>query len=147
MKRDDLHVKERYVCLEIRWLKFQFFTGDRASDLFLVVAHEGKCLADIFLGKLLEGDKNKSNSFVIKIFTDLVVCPVKGLLDFVRFEKSRNVDLSKGYLFRTVAECGRVVVRTSCSYSMVYERLRYYLSTLGIYERETPHSFRSVLLI
>lgn len=26
---------------------------------------------------------------------------------------------------------------------MVYERLRYYLSTLGTYEGETPHSFRS----
>ncbi|CAG2232401.1 unnamed protein product [Mytilus edulis] len=34
-------------------------------------------------------------------------------------------------------------VKFQVSYSVVYERLRYYLSTLGIYEGETPHSFRS----
>jgi hypothetical protein len=71
-----------------------------------------------------------------------VVCPVKGLLDFVRFAKLHNVDLSKGYLFRIDAECGRVLDK-NVSYSVVYERLRYYLSTLGIYEGETPQSFRS----
>ncbi|XP_061174881.1 uncharacterized protein LOC133184026 [Saccostrea echinata] len=150
LKCDDLHVRERYVLFRDQaWLKLQFFTGDRASDLFLVVAQEVKCLADgsglVFkhtFGKTLRGDKSKSNSFVIKKCTDPVVCPVKGLLDFVRFAKSHNVDLSKGYLFRTVAECGRVLDK-NVSYSVVYERLRYYLSTLGIYEGETPHSFQS----
>lgn len=68
---------------------------------------------------------------------------MKGLEDFVRFAKSHNVDLSKGYLFRTVAECGRILDK-NVSYSVVYERLRYFLSTnIGIYEGETPHSFRS----
>lgn len=49
-----------------------------------------KCLADgsglVFnhtFEKTLRGDKNKSNSFVIKSCSDLVVCPVEGLLDFV----------------------------------------------------------------
>jgi hypothetical protein len=85
-----------------------FFTGDRDSDLFLtVVLADGSGL--VFkhtFGKTLRGDKSKSNSFVIKKCTDLVVCPVKGLLDFVRFAKLHNVDLSKGYLFRIVAKCG-----------------------------------------
>lgn len=71
-----------------------------------------------------------------------MVCPVKGLLDFVEFSKLHSVDLSKGYLFRRVPECGRVLDK-NVSYLVVYERLRYYLITLGIYERETPHSFRS----
>lgn len=150
LRRDDLSVRERYVLSRDQaWLKLQFFTGDRASDLFLVVAQEVKCLADgsglVFnhtFGKTLRGDKIRSNSFVIKRCSDLVVCPVKGLLDFVEFSKLHSVDLSKGYLFRTVAESGRVLDK-NVSYSVVYERLRYYLITLGIDDGETPHSFRS----
>lgn len=115
--RRDLSVRERYVLFRDQaWLKLQFFTGDRASDLFLVVAQEVKCLADVSglvfnhtFGKTLRGDKNRSNSFVIKRCSCLVVCPVKGLLDFVEFSKLHSVDLSKGYLFRTVPECGRVL--------------------------------------
>lgn len=93
-------------------------------------------------GKTLRGHRCLSISFVIKKCTDLVVCPVKGLLDFVRFAKSHKVDLSMGYSFRTVAECCRVLDK-KISYSVVYGRLRYYLSTLVIYEGETPNSFRS----
>lgn len=38
LRRDDLSVRERYVLSRDQaWLKVQFFTGDRASDLFLVV--------------------------------------------------------------------------------------------------------------
>lgn len=49
LKPDDLHVKERYVLFRDQaWLKLQFFTGDRASDVFLVFAQEVKCLADGF---------------------------------------------------------------------------------------------------
>lgn len=85
LRRDDLSVRERYVLSRDQaWLKVQFFTGDRASDLFLVVAQEVKCLADssglVFnhtFGKTLRGDKIRSNSFVIKRCSDLVVCPVK----------------------------------------------------------------------
>lgn len=73
-------------------------------------------------GKTHRGDKSRSNSFVIKTCIDLVVCPVKGLLDFVECSKLRSVDLSKGYLFRTVAECGRVLDK-NVSYSVVYEIL------------------------
>lgn len=78
----------------------------------------------------------------LKICPDLVVCPVKDLLDFARFAKSHNVDLSAGYLVRTVAEYCRVLDK-NIGYSVVYERMKYYLSTLRIYVGETPHSFRS----
>ncbi|VDI37386.1 Hypothetical predicted protein [Mytilus galloprovincialis] len=53
-----------------------------------------------------------------------------------------TVDMSVGYLFRIVSEKGRVLDK-AVSYSVMYERLRYYLSLLGIYKGETPHSFRS----
>ena len=130
-------------------MKLQFFAGDRASDLSMVVAQEVKFLEDasglVFqhtFGKTLRGNKGKSNSFVIKKCADLDICPVKGLFDYVEYTKSCKVDLSKGYLFRTVTESGRVLDK-NVIYSVVYERLRFYLSTLGIYEGETPHSFRS----
>jgi hypothetical protein len=85
LRRDDVNVRERYVLFRDQaWLKLQFFTGYRASDLFLTVAQEVKCLADgsglVFkhtFGNTLRGDKGKSNSFVIKRYTDLVVCPVR----------------------------------------------------------------------
>jgi hypothetical protein len=93
-------------------------------------------------GKTLRGDRGKNNSFVIKRCEDEVVCPLKGLLDYFLFAKKFNVDLSKGYLFRIVSENG-VVLDKNISYSVAYERLLYYLSVLGIYEGEAPHSFRS----
>lgn len=60
-------------------------------------------------GKTLRGEKGKNNSFVIKRCEDLVVCPVKGLLDCFILAKKLKVDLSKGYLFRIVSENGRVL--------------------------------------
>jgi hypothetical protein len=50
--------------------------------------------------------------------------------------------LTRGYLFRVVSEIGSVLDEP-VSYSVVYQRLIYYLTTLGIYEGETPHSFRA----
>lgn len=40
-----------------------------------------------------------------------------------------------------MSENGRVLDK-NVSYSLVYERLLYYLSTLAIYKSKTPHSFR-----
>lgn len=53
---------------------------------------------------------------------DFVVCLVKGLLDFVECLKLCSVDLLKGYLFRIVVECGRVLDK-NVSYLVVYEVL------------------------
>ncbi|XP_061174865.1 uncharacterized protein LOC133184007 [Saccostrea echinata] len=148
--RSDLSLRERFVLARDQaWIKVQFFAGDRASDLSLVVSQEVKILEDgsglVFqhtFGKTLRGEKGKNNYFVIKRCEDQVLCPVKGLLDYFLFAKKLKVDLSKGYLFRIVSENGMVLDK-NISYSVVYDRLLYYLSTLGIYEGETPHSFRS----
>lgn len=53
-----------------------------------------------------------------------------------------GVNLTTGYLFRIVTDTG-CVLDQPVTYSVVYERLRSYLLCLGIYEGETPHSFRS----
>ncbi|VDI38058.1 Hypothetical predicted protein [Mytilus galloprovincialis] len=144
LQKDGSKLKEKFVLYRDQaWFKLQYFAGDRASDLSIVVAQDGSGFVfQHTFGKTLRGKKGRSNSFVIKRCDDNVVCPVKGLLDFVQFAHSCNVDLTKGYLLRVVSESGRVLEKP-VSYSVVYERLRYYLSTLGIYEGETPHSFRS----
>lgn len=150
LDRCDLTLKEKFVLIRDQaWIKVQFFAGDRAGDLSNVVSQEVKILEDgsglVFqhtFGKTLRGEKGKNNSFVIKRCEDIVVCQVKGLLDYFILAKKLKVDLSKGYLFRIVSENGRVLDK-NVSYSVVYERLLYYLSTLGIYEGETPHSFRA----
>ena len=147
---EALSLKEKFILYRDQaWFKVQFFAGDRARDLANVVSQEVKLLNDgsglVFchtFGKTLRGGNSKKNSFILKRCNDLDVCPVKGLLDYVKFCKTCSVDLSNGYLFRIISEGGKVLDK-SVSYSVIYERLRYYLSTLGIYEGETPHSFRA----
>ena len=52
------------------------------------------------------------------------------------------VSVSPGYLFRPVSESGRVLDEP-LTYGAMYERLKTYLVTLGLFEGETPHSFRA----
>lgn len=60
----------------------------------------------------------------------------------MNFRRSCKVDLTRGYLFRVVSEIESVFDKP-VSYSFVYQRLIYYLTTLGIYDGETSHSFRA----
>ncbi|XP_071181349.1 uncharacterized protein [Mytilus edulis] len=102
IKSPGLSLRERYILYRDRaWMNLQFFAGDRASDLSLVVAQEVKVLSDnsglVFqhtFGKTLRGDKGKSNTFVIKKCDDLSICPVQGLLDYVNFCQVSTVDMS-----------------------------------------------------
>lgn len=150
LQRVDLSLRERYVLhRDQAYFKLQFFAGDRASDLSIVVTQEIKELSDrsglVFqhtFGKTLRGSKGKCNTFVVKRCGDDAVCPVKALEALMDFSQSSNIDLRNGYVFRIVTEAGRVLDRP-VNYSVVYERLRYYLVTLGLYDGETPHSFRS----
>ncbi len=61
---------------------------------------------------------------------------------YIDWCESRGVNLRNGYLFRIVDESGRVLDQ-NVSYETIYCRLREYLTTLGIYEGETPHSMRA----
>ncbi|XP_069114859.1 LOW QUALITY PROTEIN: uncharacterized protein [Argopecten irradians] len=148
--RPDLVRKERFVLLRDQaWLKLQFFAGDRAGDLALVVTQEVKILQDgtglVFnhtFGKTMRGFRGKSNKFVVKVCPDDLMCPVKGLNAYVQGARKMGVDLINGYLFRVVSD-GGLVLEQAVSYSVVYQRLRLYLTTLGLYEGETPHSFRA----
>ncbi|XP_050416950.2 uncharacterized protein LOC126830595 [Patella vulgata] len=80
--------------------------------------------------------------FVIKRCEDKLICPVYAIELYLSSCRLMGVNLSNGYLFRIVSDSG-TVLDNPVTYSVVYERLRLYLSTLGIYQSETPHSFRS----
>lgn len=146
--RPDLSLREKFVLIRDQAIfKIQFFAGDRISDVCNILSQEVKKLQDnsgfVFnhtYGKTLRGD-GKSNTFVLKRSHDKAICPVVGLEKYYNWSKENKVDLSLGYLFRPVSESGRVLDQ-QLGYSAVYERLRYYLVSLGTYEGETPHSLR-----
>ena len=127
---DSTSVKERYVMLRDQaWFKLQFFAGDRAGDLANLVTQEVKWLKDysgfVFnhtFGKTLRGAKRRSNMFVVKRCAEEDICPVLGLQQFVAGCRDMGVDLCYGYLFRIVAEDGRVLDQP-VTYSVVYDRL------------------------
>ena len=149
LERTDFTAQDKYILARDQALfKLQFFAGDRASDVGMTMTQEMKILKDdsglVFnhtFGKTLRGD-GKCNQFVIKRCMDKLICPVKGIQDYLHITKSLGITLQCGYLFRPLTDFGRVI-NEPLSYSAIYERLREYLSRLGIYDGETPHSFRA----
>ena len=70
------------------------------------------------------------------------LCPVQGLDDYVKGSTAIVLDLRTGYLFRLLDASKQSVLEHSLTYTAIYDRLKYYLNTLGINEGETPHSLR-----
>lgn len=150
LKRTDLSLKEKFTLYRDQAMfKVQFFAGDRASDVAIILSQEVKKLDDnsgfVFnhtFGKTLRGSSNKCNTFVLKRCKDEIICPVHGLESYYAFTKKHGVSLKTGYLFRIVSEDGKVLEKPM-SYSSIYERFKGYLLTLGIFDGETPHSMRA----
>ena len=154
--RTDLSTRQRFVLMRDQaFFKIQFFAGDRASDLSAIPAQEVRRLNDnsgMFFAhtvtKTIRGGKGVANRFIVKRCQDECICPIYALDRYVSWCKQWGVDLSPGYLFRTVDDSGRVLDQ-HVTYSTMYVRFKEYLVTLGAYEGETPHSLRagcSVLL-
>ena len=83
---------------------------------------------------------DKPNIFTLFRSGNTMICPVEGLKLYLEIAKSHGIDLSRGYLFRPTQR--NMVLLQPLSYEAVYDRLKFYLSILDIYEGETPHSFR-----
>jgi hypothetical protein len=126
--------------------KLMLFGGDRAGDAGSMLIQEMKELpqeAGIMIrhtcGKTARVDK--PNIFSLFRCQDKMICPVAGIERYVKIAKSLNVALTTGYLFRPVAS-DNLVLDQPLSHSAIYDRLKFYLSTLQIFEGETPHSLR-----
>ena len=93
-------------------------------------------------GKALRGNSGKSNSFVLIRCQEKMLCPVYAPELYNAEVKQMGVFLFPGYLFRQVSESGRVL-DAQLLYSAIHVILKHYLVALGIFNRETPQSFRS----
>lgn len=148
--KDFLTPREKYTLLRDQAMfELQFFAGDRASDISNFLTQDIKFLPGdsgfVFrhtFGKTLRGGDGKTNTFAIMRYSDNLTCPIAELETYLSGAKSLGIDLKTGYLFRTVSENG-LVLDTPISYSSIYERLKYYLRTLGLDDGETPHSLRA----
>lgn len=142
--------QDRYLLLRDQaFFKMQFFAGDRASDLGQMLTREIKrcpnsegLLITHTWGKTCRMDK--VNSFALQPCVREILCPVKALDFYIDGARQMGIDLRQGYLFRPVAVINKVakVMDKPLSYSAVYERLKYYMTSLGIREGETPHGLR-----
>ena len=130
LRRSNLSLREKFVLYrDPALLKLQFFAGDRASDVAIVLSQEVKKLDDnsgfVFnhtFGKTLRGGSNKCNTFVLKRCDDKVICPVLGLESYYAFMTNHGASLKSGYLFRIITESGRVLQKpvSYSSYTSVY---------------------------
>ena len=55
-----------------------------------------------------------------------------------------GIDLSCGYLFRTLDSSRKIVLDKPVSSNVMYDRLKKYLKEVGIDAGETPHGMRGV---
>ena len=124
-----------------------FFSGDRASDLGRTLTKEVLSLPDnqgfIFrqsIGKTLRG--KDFHVLAIRKCSNPLICPVSCLDLYVRLCKLLNVDLREGYLFRTTDKSNKIAGKPFVG-STAAARLTSYLTSLGISEGKTMHSFRS----
>jgi integrase len=148
LKDTLLKPAERFVyCRDRAFFLLQFFAGDRASDLGKVLAQEvrrlpgdGGLVFNHTVGKTLSN--GRVNTFAIQRTVDAGVCPVRALESYVSEAGQMGVNLSLGYLFRPVGKSRAAVLEECLSYSVVYERLKFYLRAVGLDEGETPHSLR-----
>jgi len=92
------------------------------------------------IGKTVRGKKTKT--IPIRPCANPALCPVQNLRFYVDLCKAAGIDLSHGYLFRPTSPKGSVINAPFLA-PAVCSRLTTYLSKLGIYEGESPHSFRS----
>lgn len=144
---ERLVLKQRFLFLRDQaFFKVQFFAGDRAGDLCLMLAQEiklgrgGSLMISHTAGKTLRG--GQTNTFSLPRCEEDMICPVRGLHRFVSESLDMGVSLGAGYLFRPVTKSGMVLDR-SVSYDIMYRRFKYYLHALGMDEGETLHGFRA----
>ena len=129
------------------YFKCVFFSGDRPADLGQVKVPEilrfpnddGFLFNHIWGKTLRDGDENV---FGIRRNPQVVICPIKGIEDYLAIARQLQIDLTKGYLFRPTNPQGGIVDSPFNS-STAEARLKLYLKEMGADDGETLHGFRS----
>lgn len=132
---------------DLAFFALSFSTGGRASDVgriktidILQDDNGQNFLIHQRIGKTLRGSRTRA--VPVRSCANPAICPVQNLRFYVKFCKAAGINLCDGYLFRTTTPKG-LVTNSPFLISAVRSRLVTYLTKLGIYEGETPHSFRS----
>ena len=110
--------------------KVLFFSADRAADLLGVLSatilrfpdNSGLLFNQVWSKSLRTGD---SNVFALKRGSNLLICPVVGLETYFRICAALQIDISRGYLFRSVTKSGlvsgaRVGTGCGCSLALIF---------------------------
>lgn len=84
----------------------------------------------------------RENIFAVQRVGDELISPVHAVQAYVCAAELMGLNMNSGYLFRPLGKNKLSVLDGYLSYSVVYERLKFYLEKLDIGEGETPHSFR-----
>ena len=132
---------------DLSFMSIDFFGGDRASDLgraksseVLFFPDDSGLLVNHTFGKTLRGDS--THSFTVRRCDESLICPVVNFKIYLDICRAIKVDISRGYLFRSVTRKGHISKDPFVG-SAVYNRLKGYLKELSIDDGETPHSARS----
>ena len=72
----------------------------------------------------------------------MVICPIKGIEDYIAVTRRLKIDLTTGYLFRPTNPEGGIVDSPFGS-STAEARLKVYLNEMGADDGETLHGFRA----
>ena len=130
--------------------KVLFFSADRAADLFEVLTpsilrfpdNSGFLLNHVWTKTLRSGD---SNVFALKRGSNKLVCPVYAIELYFSICRALNIDISTGFLFRSVSKEG-LVSSNALKPPAAQARLNVYLKDLeGLLSNDhfTLHGFRS----
>lgn len=130
--------------------KALFFSADRAADLLGIHTttvlrfpdDSGLLFNQVWTKSLRSGD---SNVFALRRGNNSLICPVHGLEVYFRICNALKVDISSGYLFRTVSKEGSVTAR-ALEATAAQARLKLYVKQLKgslSSDRITLHGFRS----
>lgn len=132
---------------DLAFFCIDFYAGDRSSDLGRAKSREVLYLPD-FSGLLFNHTFGKTlrdgstHSFCVRTSRHSIVCPVSSFKLYLDICRLIRVDISSGFLFRSLTRQGAISQEPFIG-SAPYNRLKGYLSDLGIDEGETPHSLRS----
>lgn len=146
--KSTLTLKARYSLIRDRaYFCLLSFTGNRAGDLGRVKYDQVRWLENNsgFYIHITEGKTVLTNprSVILSRLEGSELCPVAELERYLNELGKLGLDFKGGYLFRPCAKSGGCIVsNTYVSASTMNPRLRKLLIEAGLWNGETPHSFR-----
>lgn len=144
-----LSTVSKYVLIrDITFFNVLAFSGDRVGDLGLLMPNSLRWLPDesgvaftLSTGKTV--DIRDPRIVILYKSEKTEICPVRHLQEYVRFCQAHDIDLSRGYMFRTVNTSKNMISENPYNSSASNVRLKLYLNYLNIFEGETTHGTRS----